>query len=179
MESSRGDCRHKAPSNQSVDVSGVSREIAGDFSGSGLCFDMENPYADFPEAAQVVVDWGNPRYMCTYIYEETHSKYLRFEGKNPAMTWHCSAGEEQSQLAFDNVILQYVDYAWLDGNAWLPDAQLEGEGRVVVFTCGRRIEGRWYFDGSTHFVDESGAEIHLAPGKTYVAHLPEENSEFP
>ena len=164
--------RHKAPSNLSVDVSGAAAEIGGGFLGNGFCFAWENPYADFPKAAQVVVDWGDPRYMCTYIYEETRSKYLRFEGKNPAMTWHGSTGDGQSQLAFDNVVVQYVDYAWLDGSNWLPDAQLEEAGRAVIFTRGRVIEGTWFFDGFTHFEDETGAEVQLVPGKTYVAHLP-------
>ena len=170
--------RHKAPSNLSVDVSGAAAAIGGSFEAQGWRFAAEDLYGHFPKAAQVVVDWGNPRYMCTYIYEETHSKYLLKHGKNPAMTWLGSTGEDQTQLAFSNVIVQFTDYAWLDGNEWLPDAQLEGSGRAVIFTRGRVIEGTWTFDGFTRFADATGAEIALAPGKTYIAHLSAEDGNL-
>ena len=170
---SSGGRKHKAPSNMNVDVAGITAEMGGDFIAPGFAFGDGEKYSDYPQAAQVVVHWGDERYMCTYIYEETHSKYLRFWNGKQDFTWLHSTGEAQQALSFSNVIIQFADYDWVDGKALLPDAQLEGTGRAVIFTHGRVIEGKWYVDGRTHFVDDTGAEIALAPGKTYIAHMPE------
>lgn len=170
--------RHKAPENLSVDVSGVFGLTREPFAARGFRFGNGESYQQHPPASEIRLDWGHADYICTYIYEETQNVYLRFNGKTPAMTWYGSMGEEQMQQAFQNVIIQFVEYEWLNGSAWLPLAQLEGEGKAIVFTGGRVIEGSWKNDGHTLFLDENGEEILLSPGHTYIAHFPLESGKW-
>ena len=51
------------------------------------------------------------------------------------------------------------------------EAQLVGEGSVVIFTGGHRIDGRWVrADRSkpARFFDTAGAPVRLTPGQTWV-----------
>ena len=168
---------HKAPNNLSVDVSGVFGLGKIPFASRGFRFGTHT-YASCPDAGEIRLDWGNDAYMCTYIYEETQDIYLRYHGKTPAMCWYGSSGTEQMQLGFANVIIQYTDYEWLDDGGWLPDAQLLGHGKAMVFTRGKMVEGSWESDGHTVYLDEKGEEIFLAPGKTIIVHFPQERASI-
>jgi len=174
----QGARRVKAPNNLSVDVSGVSKSIGGSFEGRGLSFGELQNHPGMSAAASIHMNWGYPSYQCHYIYEGTQSLYLRFNGGKPAMTWHSGCAEEQSQLAFSNVIVQFTEYEWIDENPNLPDAKLEKTGKIMIFTQGQVIPGRWVWDGTTYYVDGEGREILLAPGKTLIAHFPVENAEI-
>lgn len=82
-------------------------------------------------------------------------------------------GEEKTQLAFDNVIIQEMEYIGTEGP--LPAPLESGGGRAILFTAGRVIEGSWRkenADAPTLFVDAGGSPLRLTPGQTYIAQLP-------
>ena len=95
-------------------------------------------------------------------------------------TPHVDAGDKQ--VAPENVVLQVVPYrdtGLVDrSGAAVPEAELVGEGEVVVLTDGKLIRGRWSRPDAgavTTYTDGSGAPIRLTPGRTWVELVPPGN----
>lgn len=99
--------------------------------------------------------------------------WLRAHGSTPHTL------EDGSQVSATNVVIQIVevtDSRIIDaaGNA-SPDVALTGSGRAYVLRDGRMIAGTWEresLDDVTRFVTSDGAEIRLAPGRTWVQLVP-------
>jgi hypothetical protein len=79
-----------------------------------------------------------------------------------------------AQEAPRNVVVMLVNYeggAGVEGS----EAHLVGEGDAVVFTGGKRINGRWVRPERARparFLDASGAVVRLTPGQTWVELAP-------
>ena len=85
-----------------------------------------------------------------------------------------------SQIGVENVIVQFVPH---EATNIVEDSlgstsirlNLFGSGQAIVFRDGQAFVGTWRSDsrGDTpHFVDASGAEIPLKPGKTWISVVP-------
>lgn len=105
----------------------------------------------------------------------------RWNGKGWARsqrgTPHLDAGGQQ--IAPENVIVQFVQYAPTDVNDQfgkpIPEAQTVGEGEAWVLTQGGMVKGRWQkaaVGAITTYTDEQGNPILLQPGQTWVAMPP-------
>lgn len=82
----------------------------------------------------------------------------------------------------ENVVLQLVPYRNTGlrdrSGAEVPEAELIGEGDLVVLTDGKLIRGRWSRPDAaaiTRYKDASGAMIRLTPGRTWVELVPPGN----
>lgn len=77
-----------------------------------------------------------------------------------------------SQLAYENVILQYCNGEVRDKNDYLAFGCHGDDGfPVQVFTGGRMVSGTWSRYGDNDpavYVDENGEKIRLTPGKTWI-----------
>ncbi len=78
-----------------------------------------------------------------------------------------------------NVVVQFVEYRDTGlrdtAGAPVPEAQVVGEGDAWVLTGGHVIPARWSkpaADAVTRYLDGAGAEIRLAPGRTWVELAP-------
>ncbi len=86
------------------------------------------------------------------------------------------------QVAPENVVFQLVPYhntGLVDrsGTA-VPEAELVGEGDVVVLTDGKLIRGRWKRAEAgtvTTYTDAAGAPVRLTPGRTWIELVPPGN----
>lgn len=83
------------------------------------------------------------------------------------------------QLAFDNVIVLWVEHFWAEGFFETPtvDVNLEGEGDAVVLRDGLRYEVTWRRadeEAMIGFYDANGEPFALKPGTTWfhTARLP-------
>lgn len=82
-------------------------------------------------------------------------------------------------VAPQNVIVQFVrltrgGYVDVDGNN-SPDSITVGGGRAVVLRDGRWVDGRWSrptMAAGTRFLDASGHDIALRPGRSWVLLVP-------
>jgi hypothetical protein len=90
-----------------------------------------------------------------------------------------TAGKE---VAPENVVLQVVPYkntGLVDrSGAAVPEAELIGEGELVVLTDGKLVRGRWSRPSAaavTSYRDAAGAPIRLTPGRTWVELVPPGN----
>ena len=84
-------------------------------------------------------------------------------------------GDEGAMVrpAFANVIVQWVVYDALSPTVQTP--LLVGEGAADLFVGGRHVQGTWSraaCDARTLYWDESGREVLLEPGKTWIALFP-------
>lgn len=108
-----------------------------------------------------------------YRYSSADGGYLRFFGERP------HEAEDAGQLVAANVVVLYVeqiDTGRTDsaGSA-VPDYEVVGQGDAVVFRDGVAIPGRWERAAQSEFfrfVDESGSEIPLAVGTTWIELTP-------
>jgi hypothetical protein len=108
-----------------------------------------------------------------WAWSRRDDTWLRSHGTTPHTL------EDGSQVAATNVVIQIVevtDSRIIDaaGNA-SPDVELTGAGRAYVLRDGRMIAGRWERESLgdvTRFLTRDGAEITLAPGRTWVQLVP-------
>lgn len=172
----QGARKHKAPDCFSARVTDIAAlEADRPFQGQGFCFGETDDA--LPRATEITLDWGSPAYASTFRYEAGH--YLCFHGALPYESYLGLTGEEKTQLAFDNVLIQQMEYVGTEGP--LPAPPESGGGKAVLFTAGRVIEGSWRkenADAPTLFLDMGGSPFHLTPGQTYIAQLPVGTASF-
>ncbi len=172
----QGARKHKAPDCFSARITDIAAlEANRPFQGRGFCFGETD--ASLPQATEIALDWGSPAYASTFRYEA--GRYLCFHGDLPYEGYLGLTGEEKTQLAFDNVIIQQMEY--LGEDTPLPAPPESGGGKAVLFTAGRVMEGSWRkenADAPTLFVDTSGSPFRLTPGQTYIVQLPIGTASF-
>lgn len=166
----QGARKHKAPDCFSARVTDIAAlEANRPFQAQGFCFGEAD--ASLPQATEIALDWGSPAYASTFRYEA--GRYLCFHGGLPYESYLGLIGEEKTQLAFDNVIIQEMEYLGEDTS--LPAPPESGGGKAVLFTAGRVMVGSWSkesADAPTLFVETSGSPFCLTPGQTYIVQLP-------
>jgi hypothetical protein len=135
----------------------------GDKTGGGVALTIE-------------IDSSN-RHQVTYGYSETDGGYLRFHRTQP----HLDASGDQ--IVATNVIVLVVEELETgrtdSSGAAVPDYNVLGTGDAVVFREGAAIAGRWERGRLADFFrlfDDSGNEILLAPGTTWIHLIPEDRS---
>jgi len=78
-----------------------------------------------------------------------------------------------------NVVVQFVNYrdtGLVDSSGTsVPEAEVLGEGDAWILTGGKLVPARWSKPSAeeiTRYVDYAGAEVRLAPGRTWVELVP-------
>ena len=116
------------------------------------------------DAAVVSLYYQNPKPWFEYNTED--GLYYRFEFGSAQVD-----GNNNKQLAFKNIIIQYLDISVLDKNGYLQIDQV-GSGSGKFITAGKAIDITWKKssnDDITRYYDQDGNEITLNQGKTWVA----------
>ena len=104
--------------------------------------------------------------MVSYQYDESEKRNLRFVNgeKN-------TDRETGKQLSAKNIIVQYAKHSILEPGAGYRDIRLTGTGKAKYFIGGHCFDGTWERkgeDSSTVYYDESGKEVRLQPGNTWI-----------
>ena len=111
-----------------------------------------------------------------YRYDPASQRYLRFQGDAPHLD-----GNTGVQLSLDNVIVQYAPHEETDivedslGSKSIR-INLFGSNRAILFRDGLAFAGRWQSltrGDLPRFFDQSGREIPLKPGQTWISIVPE------
>lgn len=117
-------------------------------------------------AAGVDIDWGHTQ----VAYRWNGTGWLRTQNG----TVHAdSAG---IGVAPPNVIVQITQYGISGADAESPEAITVGSGVAYIYTGGNMIQGTWSRARATDRIiyrDGNGAEVLLAPGRTWVAVAPD------
>ncbi|NLV58469.1 MAG: DUF3048 domain-containing protein [Clostridiales bacterium] len=174
----------KAPDNYNANVLGFRQQIPPTYASTPrpFLFADESPYTQGYEFASTInLDWGDKKYISHFFYDEAENLYLRFSGDAPYMTFASAedrSAENQEQMSFSNVIIQRVNYEYVNNNKIMPNMQSIGQGNADIFIGGRYIPGYWVrksINEPTVFYDDQGSEIQLTRGKTFIAHFPPES----
>lgn len=127
------------------------------------------------EARAPTIHFSSYSYDSQYTYNRDDNCYMRTNGGEPhrdALTG--------GQLCVKNVIVEFVP-----GEDFLPekgrlDMNVTGEGRALIFRDGDMIENAtWKKEsrvGRTHWLNESGEDIDLVRGSTWVHVVPGDRS---
>ncbi len=134
----------------------------------------EAPPSGYEAARKVQALWKDKvQTKVVYEWDEAAGGFARTTNDTP----HVDAAG--ARVAPQNVVLQLVAYhntGLVDrsGTA-VPEAELVGEGEVLVLTGGRMVKGRWSKpapEAVTAYTDAAGAPIRLTPGRTWVELVP-------
>lgn len=107
-----------------------------------------------------------------FEYNKENKKYLRFQYG----TAHIDR-ETGKQLAFKNIIVQYVKEWNIDKNGYQTMDIENSSGTGYYLTDGRAAAITWQKNEATkkmHYYDKNGSELILNPGKTYIAVFPKD-----
>lgn len=108
-----------------------------------------------------------------FEYNSEDGLYYRYEFKTKQID-----AETQNQLAYKNIILQFVDYYdYGDGYYYIYN---QGSGAGKFITNGKYIDITWKKDeefGITRYYNEYGDEIILNQGKTWISFIFDSNAD--
>ena len=137
---------------------------------------LDIPGAEMPpggDSALTIDIASSNSHQVEYGYSATDGGYLRFHRSQPHQT---VSGD---QIVATNVIVLVVEELETgrtdSSGSPVPDFEVFGTGEAVVFRDGVALVGRWERGRITDFFrmfDDSGEEIRLAPGTTWIHLLP-------
>jgi hypothetical protein len=107
-------------------------------------------------------------------YDANREVYLRFHNNQPHQT------EFSGQVETDTVVVMAVVYQPSQADRNSPEAQLTGQGPVVVFSDGLAQVGTWFRESISEpyrFRLLNGEPLLLSPGRTFV-HLARDREGF-
>lgn len=123
------------------------------------------------EPMTISIPYGSG-YDARFEYDPASGKYRRFVAQQPAVD--AAIGQ---QITVAAVIVQYARY-WqvYEGPILTGRLDLVGQGRISVFTAGRRMDGRWRRDGLQHptlfTTDANGNRLTLPVGLVWISIVP-------
>ncbi|MDO4741926.1 MAG: DUF3048 domain-containing protein [Candidatus Saccharibacteria bacterium] len=139
-----------------------------------------------PKVSDIKLNFGSyESFNVKYVYDSESNSYLRFYGDNePHNVYACpteNMGERNpedicslKQLSPSVVVVMVVQEK-KDWDGYHEDITTTGSGKVYIFQNGIAISGTWKKESATSqitFWDESGKEIDLSPGQTFVEAIP-------
>lgn len=115
-----------------------------------------------------------PNSRTWFEYDASSGLYKRFHYKKEHVD-----GETGEQLAFTNVIFQFVPGRVIDGKGRM-EFDTVGSGKAIYFTGGKRADITWKKDSlesSTHFYSENGDQLVMNTGKTSICIITTESAD--
>lgn len=134
---------------------------------------------------KIVLNYGGyADFNPMYIYNPETNKYLRsYATGNPHQVYDCPDGLENVSISRDctlnqlapSVVIAMKAVEYLDTDGYHHVINTIGAGEAVIFQNGVAIPATWEKtsrDKQITFKDESGKEVKLAPGQTWITVLP-------
>ncbi|ATW27320.1 DUF3048 domain-containing protein [Candidatus Formimonas warabiya] len=168
------DKSRKAPHNLYTSSENLGREIAlkgwdEKVEVPGFSFRArEEAGAGNHEALQATIHYAYGDVI--YKYDQASGLYRRYLGDKPHQD-----KETEEQLSAANILVQETKIRAFDEEGRL-EIDLQGEGKVWLFSGGQVEEGRWIKDAEhqpTRFVDVYGNEFRFLPGQTWIEIIPQ------
>ncbi|WZL79575.1 DUF3048 domain-containing protein [Eubacteriales bacterium mix99] len=159
------DSSRKAPHNVYINVGDCRKKIDFPQKCKGFQFSSEDVSQGEPYQ-EITIPYHGSDNVVSYQYDESEKRNLRFVNgeKN-------TDRETGKQLSAKNIIVQYAKHSILEPGAGYRDIRLTGTGKAKYFIGGHCFDGTWERkgeDSSTVYYDESGKEVRLQPGNTWI-----------
>lgn len=173
--------------NLNVNLSGIRELIAADYIAPArpFLFTDERLYDDRLGVRRFSLDYGSGGYVSFFTYDEATDSYTRTVDVDGEMRQYMAypsstsrmnlAQEERILLSYQNVIVQRTEYSYANNHGSMPLINAVTSGNADIFIGGRYIPGYWVrtdLNSPTYYFDESGSQIVLSRGKTFIAILP-------
>ena len=118
----------------------------------------------------ITIDFSSFNYKVEFKYDRNNNDYVRFQGGLEA-----KSKEENGEVVLKakNIVVQFVETRLVDESRL--GLTTVGEGEAIVFRDGQAVSGVWKKDSRasrTRFYDETGDEIRLNAGTTWIEILP-------
>jgi len=127
--------------------------------------DYASDAAAVPVESVQLAFWSEPGFV-EYQYDEGKDKFIRYMGGEEFI-----AEETEAPVEVQNVIIQYTSVSEAPGEGGRKLIEMEGEGRADFFIHGKHLTGYWQrgdYTQPTVFYLDSGEEVTLAPGNTWI-----------
>ena len=124
-------------------------------------------YADATDAEEIDLSRVFPYSRTRLVYNEKEGRYYKEIHGGPQKD--AVTGE---QLSFANVIIQNTKWKTMDEKGYLDFTMIDSTEDGYYFTKGKRIHIHWKKDtdySPTKYYDDSGNEIEMNTGRTYIA----------
>ncbi|MCR5773715.1 MAG: DUF3048 domain-containing protein [Lachnospiraceae bacterium] len=124
-------------------------------------------YADAVAAPTIDLSGVYPYSKSKLTYNASDGKYYKYIHGGPQKD-----AINGQQLAFANVIVQNTKWKTMDKKGYLAFSMLDSTEDGYYFTKGKRIHIHWSKTSDyspTRYYDDSGKEIQMNTGKTYIA----------
>lgn len=169
---------HAAPHNVSTYVKKLGelpQALAYPFPVRPFKFTDETTYAGEPATRITIIHKGNKDTSSTFVYDEKNGAYLRFIDTGA----YFDLFNPTQQIMYSNVIVQRTRLTFNNHGTRPLLTDVVGQGAADLFIAGQHIAGAWArnkISERTVFFDQSGEEVALQRGKTWII-ITDENSE--
>lgn len=156
--------------NTGIDIMGYSREYVKN-RDKMFAFNYEDKKLENGKSANTIkTEYAHNKPW--FEYDEAKGVYNRFQYDRAHVD-----DQTGEQLTFKNVIVMLVQYTSLDGVDH-QDVDWEKGGKAYYATNGEYEEITWKKENSViKFFDKDGNQLHMNPGKTFVAVFDEANPD--
>lgn len=147
-----------------IEKKGYRTTYADGYTGHFAFSDGEEPIT-LDGAAAAVMQTPYPNSKTWFTYDEASGTYKRFQYKKEHVD-----GETGEQLAFTNVIFQFVPGRVIDGKGRM-EFDTAGSGNGKYFTGGKYVDITWKkadLNSPSLFYDGNGDQLVMNPGKTCI-----------
>lgn len=161
-----------------IDAYGYSTEYNDYYEGEHYNFASENNPIDLStvsssiEANKISFPFPHNKSMLTYD-EDTQLYYYSEYGDA-----HLDPQNGNAQLCFKNVLIQNCNFMEFDNHGYMMFYIINSDRQGYYITNGHAIKVTWEKTSATsptRYYDESGNEITLNTGKTYIGIVPDDN----
>jgi len=153
------------------------------YAPSSHTFNFSNsPSRGQDSAIAVYIPYDTSDHFPHYTFNASTRQYERwYNGKEQFDGRAKLADGSNKRIVASNVIVQFCKLEYMNRNAQMPIVYTTGSGVMDAFIDGRHIRGKWVRNAladRTVFLDASGSEITLLPGKTFIQIVPESQSYY-
>ena len=167
------DTNRKAPHNAFISEEGIKAGIEQKGYRTELSDSYSGHYQFAEDDAQVQLTGEealvvSPGYFVNkpwFVYDASDGLYYRYEFRDKHID-----GANEKQLAVKNILVQYCDWSYMDENGYM-DINTTSGGDGYYITNGKIENVTWTKaneDSPARYFDESGNEITINQGKTWV-----------
>lgn len=124
---------------------------------------------DHSNEQAITIPFSTPKYTVSYTYDPVKNVYIRKLGGG-------TATDNGVAIAPTNVLIQFAQsFPTKTDTIGSISFNLDRGGKATIITNGVAVKGSWKkVAGRTRFYTETGAEVTLSPGQTWVEIVPVE-----
>lgn len=155
-------------------IKGYETEYKEDYESHFIFYEEDTDVVSDTLAGKITFNFS-PYTKPYFTYNESDKLYYRFQFD----TKHIDANSG-NQLAFKNIIVQFVKQWDIDKNDYQTMDIEDSKGSGYYITNGKKVDITWSKNEKTkkmHYYDKDGNVLTMNPGKTFIAIFPNDQTK--